>query len=430
LPKTQDLLILRRVTKAAISGADALTSNSPKSPSVRIASIDALRGFVMFMMIFVNDLAGGGKIVPDWMVHYYTRHGNASGMTFVDLVFPAFLFIVGMSIPFALGSRLNAGEPLWKIALHIVTRTGALLAIGILMVNCPSAASKLWEPEMFFSAILAFCTISPRAGATPSQVKFWRILSLCLRGIGYAGLIYCVVTWEGPKGEHIITLSPFDIRTSWYGILGKIGWSYFIAAVVFLVFRAHRTALLGCLALMFCFFAGDRNGSVGSWWIARHVVSLSDTVGSHAALTVAGVLLASILVAPDKRAHRSRMGFALLFVAGCAIAAMLLTGLYGISKEEATPAWCLWSCAITTAIWMGFYYLCDMAQIGAKPLVVAGQNVLLAYLLSEMLHNPLHLLSIGSEPVLAWVICRSLLWAFILLWLTVALNRVGFRLKL
>ena len=79
--------------------------------SERIVSIDALRGLVMFSMIFVNDIAGvSNTIVPPWMKHF---HGK-SGMTFVDLVFPAFLFIVGMSIPFALGSRLDRGEPLWK----------------------------------------------------------------------------------------------------------------------------------------------------------------------------------------------------------------------------------------------------------------------------------------------------------------------------
>jgi predicted acyltransferase len=256
------------------------------------------------------------------------------------------------------------------------------------------------------------------------------MLSLFLRLIGFAGLIYCAVTWQGPKGERIITLSPFQIRTSWYGILGKIGWSYLIAAAVFLVFRAHRTALLGCMAVMFCFFAGDRNGSVGSWWIARHVVSIADTVGSHAAISVAGMLLASILVAPDKRAHGARLGFAFLFVAGCAVAAMLLTGLYGISKEDATPAWCLWSCAITAAVWIGFYYWCDMASTGimAQPLAVAGQNVLLPYLLSEMIPNPFAYPHFA--PVLAWIVCRALLWAFVLLCLTVGLNRIGFRLKL
>jgi heparan-alpha-glucosaminide N-acetyltransferase len=384
----------------------------------------------MFMMIFVNDLAGGGKIVPDWMVHFYTRHGNASGMTFVDLVFPAFLFLVGMSIPFALGSRLNKGTPVWKVVLHIVTRAGALLAIGILMVNSPSAGSKLWERAVFVSAILAFATISPRSGTTPDRARFWKVFSLGLRLIGLAGLIYCFASWQGPNGEHIVTLWPFSIRTSWYGILGKIGWSYLMAATVFLVFRANRTALLGCVAVMFCFYAGVHNGPVGDWWISKHIVNLADSVGSRAAISVAGMLLASILVDPDKRAHAARLSFALLFIGGCAIAAMLLTGLYGISKEDATPAWCLWSCAITAALWIGCYYLCDMTEIGAKPLVVAGQNVLLAYLLSEMLPNPLGLLHFGGDPILTWIIARALLWATILLCVTAGLNRMGFWLRL
>jgi predicted acyltransferase len=95
--------------------------------SPRIISMDALRGVVMFTMIFVNDLAGApAKIVPPWMKHF---HGK-NGMTFVDLVFPAFLFIVGMSIPFALGGRLERGEPVWKTLLHIITRTLSLLLIG------------------------------------------------------------------------------------------------------------------------------------------------------------------------------------------------------------------------------------------------------------------------------------------------------------
>jgi hypothetical protein len=77
--------------KAAAKPA-AKSSKPPAALPVRITSIDALRGFVMFMMIYVNDLAGAGKIVPDWMVHFSDRHRGGSGMTFVDLVFPAFLF--------------------------------------------------------------------------------------------------------------------------------------------------------------------------------------------------------------------------------------------------------------------------------------------------------------------------------------------------
>src|SRR2546422_11754784 len=105
----------------------------------RVTSIDALRGLVMFTMIYVNDLSGA-KHVPWWMKHYSDSF-KESGMTFVDLVFPAFLFIVGMSIPFALGARIARGESIWRILRHVLVRTFSLLVIGILMVNSGSAPS-------------------------------------------------------------------------------------------------------------------------------------------------------------------------------------------------------------------------------------------------------------------------------------------------
>src|SRR6267378_4346077 len=141
-------------TPAAAANPDTGPFDSGRSS--RITSIDALRGFVMFTMIFVNDIAGvSNDIVPAWMKHY---HGK-SGMTFVDLVFPAFLFIVGMSIPFALGSRMNKGELIWKTILHVCARTFSLLVIGVLMVNESPSSEKmgwsdsLWTMLMFISAI-------------------------------------------------------------------------------------------------------------------------------------------------------------------------------------------------------------------------------------------------------------------------------------
>jgi predicted acyltransferase len=409
---------------------------SPKT--IRITSIDALRGFVMFMMIFVNDLAGAPeKIVPDWMVHFSDRHRHGSGMTFVDLVFPAFLFIVGMSIPFALGSRTAKGEPVWKISGHLLVRTLSLLAIGILMVNYESAAEPGagWSPHrwaylMFSSAILAFGTISPRS-VNVSMAKFWKIFSLCLRGIGIVGMIYCAFSFRGENGTRIITLSPFAINTGWYGILGLIAWAYLAAAIVFLIFRTHRTALLGCVVLMTCFFAADKHGFFENFWPARFV-DFGGTLGSQAAITVAGLLLATILVTPETATVRARTRFTLLFIMGFAAAAMLVNGLYGISKNDATPSWCLWSAAITAALWLGFYFVSDVCPVKwmARPLSIAGQNVLLAYLLSEMLPSPFNWIHFGEPPGLTWFVFRSAAWASVLLSATAGLNRAGFRLKL
>src|ERR1700722_12009492 len=184
----------------APASADApVTTAPPLTRSPRITSIDALRGFVMWTMIFVNDLAGAPKrLVPDWMVHFSDRHRTGSGMTFVDLVFPGFLFIVGMSIPLALGSRLNKGEPVGKIFLHVVTRTLCLLLIGIVMVHeRPNSealgwSSELWSYLMFTSAIFAFCSVSSpgKSESSAGSKRFFSILTIVLRTIGFISLIW------------------------------------------------------------------------------------------------------------------------------------------------------------------------------------------------------------------------------------------------
>lgn len=413
-------------------------ASAPQSVSAapRITSIDALRAFVMFTMIFVNDLAGAPeKIVPDWMVHFSDRHEHGSGMTFVDLVFPGFLFIVGMSIPFALGPRIAKGEAIWKIFSHVGVRTLALLALGILMVNGEGGAPPLWWATMFLSAILAFCNISPR-GAKPETAEFWKIFNLCLRGLGFAGMLYSAFAFNR-KGHHILTLFPFSIHTSWYGILGLIGWAYFAAAILFLIFRANRTALLGCVALMTCFYAADKNHFFENFW-AAHFVDFGGTLGSQAAITVAGLLLATILVTPDMTALKSRVKFTVLFILGFAFAALLVNGLYGISKNAATPAWCFWADAVTAALWLGFYFFCDVkpVKIISNPLAAAGKNVLLAYLISEMQESVFDLLHLGdwydglSEGSLAGAITRSALCGILILLAVTGLNKIGFQLKL
>ena len=411
----------------------------PAAPKAsRITSIDAVRGFVMFTMIFVNDLAGAPKeVVPDWMVHFSDRHRHGSGMTFVDLVFPGFLFIVGMSIPFALGGRLTKGEPVWKTTGHVILRTLALLAIGILMVNGESAAddqpgwsAEWWAYTMFLSAIFAFATISPpKAG--PGTAKFWRVGSLSLRCLGFAGMIYSAFTFHGRHERRIITLSPFSLNPDWYGILGIIGWAYLVAAIVYLIFRQHRTALLGCMVLLLCLYPADKQGLFDDFWLSN-IFGIGE-IGAHAAIVTGGLLLASVLVAADTVADWVRVRFTLLFATGCAAGALLVNGLYGISKNDATPSWCLWSCCTTAVLWLGFYLLSDVyrpAKIFAKPFSVAGQNVLLAYLLSEMLPSPFEWIHFASPPGLAWYVFRSAAWAVILLAVTAGLNRVGFRLKL
>lgn len=420
-----------------------LASSTPGAGAAqpqRLISIDALRGFTMFMMIFVNDLAGAGKIVPDWMVHFSDRHRGGSGMTFVDLVFPAFLFIVGMSIPLALGGRLAKGQSAWRILGHIGVRTLSLLFIGILMVNgTPDTKTLGWSGDwwcvlMYLSAIAAFSSFSPKASASESTRKAIRLAVVIVRATGLAMLIWLAFAYRGPNDERIITLAPFSLRTQWYGILGLIGWAYLVTCIVFLFFRDRRTAILGSMALLMCLFAADRKGLFEGFWL-NNIVGIGGTLGSLGAISVGGLLLGTMLQATDMTSLSSRTRFTFWFAAGCAAAALLLERTYGISKNSATPSWCLWSCAITAVLWYACYLISDVRSVKfiAHPLALAGKNVLLAYLISDLvpgLVNVLHVNYGGLAANLPAAITRSTLCGVLILLLSTGLNRIGFRLKL
>ena len=400
-------------------------SSSPCA--LRIVSIDALRGLVMFTMIFVNDLAGAPKgMVPAWMEHY---HGK-SGMTFVDLVFPAFLFVMGMSVPIALGSRLRKGQSMWRVAGHVMARTAALLFIGILMVNETPDTKMMgwsgtwWCVALYAAAIAAFCTVPSRA------------VTLTLRLAGYAVMTWLALEFRGKDGHQIITFSPLQIATDWYGILGLIGWAYLMTALVYLAFRTQRTALLGCMTLLMSFYAADHTGVFGDFWLGK-IVNIGEALGSHAAISVGGLLLATVVIGEDKLDLRARARFTLWFVLICAAAAILLNGLYGINKNEATPSWCLWACAVTAVLWFICHLVTDVRPVAfiARPLAACGSGVLLAYLLSEFfppLRDALHFDDWydGLATSLPAIVLRSAGCSIFLLAITSGLSRLGFMVRI
>lgn len=394
----------------------------------RITSIDALRGLVMFVMIVVNNLSPvPNTIVPWWMKHF---HGP-NGMTFVDMVYPGFLFIVGVSIPFALQSRLNKGESRLRTFGHVVVRWLSLLGIGIMMVNgTPNSeqmgwSGDLWVALMYAASILAFSVLIP---PRPEQAKTFRICSMLCRYVGLAAMVALALAFRHKGGWRMVSLSPFHIAHMWWGILGAIGWAYLMSSIAFLLFGANLVALLGCAVLMMCFYPD-------------HIANGTNTgivYGSHPAITAFGLVLGAMLLSTEAREVRARIYFTLLFIAGCAAAAWMLYGSYGISKEQATPSWCLIGCALTSALWLLFYWISDLQPVKfvSRPLALAGGNVLLAYLLSYFIPAALRAAGLGdwyaglAEPSLANALMRSVGTSLLVLALATGLNRAGFRLKL
>src|SRR5579864_5731038 len=106
------------------------------SPPERLLSIDALRGFDMFWIIGGDQLfrrlaALGDRNRTGW-IGDQLEHVEWAGFHFYDLIFPLFLFLVGVVLPFSLGKLQERHEPRARIYWRVLRRTVLLFALGVL----------------------------------------------------------------------------------------------------------------------------------------------------------------------------------------------------------------------------------------------------------------------------------------------------------
>ena len=107
-----------------------MSGSAPVQAPKRLVSLDVLRGVTIAFMIMVNDTGGRGA----WA---QMQHAAWNGFTATDLVFPTFLFVVGVSIVFAFQARLARGMTRAKLAWHTAARAGILILFGIVVNNFP-----------------------------------------------------------------------------------------------------------------------------------------------------------------------------------------------------------------------------------------------------------------------------------------------------
>ena len=103
----------------------------PPGPT-RLVSLDAFRGLTIAGMILVNNPGSWSYIYAP------LRHAEWHGWTPTDLIFPYFLFIVGVAIPFSFRRRLDAGARTTDLMRHVVRRSVILITLGIAMRAIPA----------------------------------------------------------------------------------------------------------------------------------------------------------------------------------------------------------------------------------------------------------------------------------------------------
>src|SRR2546428_6647857 len=100
-------------------------------PQPRLLSLDAFRGLTIAAMVLVNNPG-------TWAAVYAPlRHADWHGLTPTDVIFPSFLFIVGVAIPFALGARQARGDSRGAILLAALRRATIIFALGLLLHALP-----------------------------------------------------------------------------------------------------------------------------------------------------------------------------------------------------------------------------------------------------------------------------------------------------
>jgi len=317
---------------------DERAARSP-SPTQRLRSLDALRGFDMFWIVGGGALLGAWADSNDWAwldwAQSQTEHVEWNGFTFWDLIFPLFLFVAGVSLPLSFAARRAQGASDAGLAAHALRRGLTLVALGVV-----------------YNGLLKFDFANQRYCSV----------------LGRIGLAWMFAAW-------------ISIRTTWRG---QLAW----AVALLLGYWA---------ALMWIpvpgYGAGDLSpGANLTDWIDRTVLpgrlhrGVRDPEGLLGTVPAIATALSGVLAgqwlsrptAPATKASQLAMAGAALIALGAAWALVL-----PFNKNLWSSSFAVWCAGWSTLLLSIFYLVFDVAQWrrGALFFEVIGANAILIYFL-------------------------------------------------
>lgn len=391
---------------------------------IRVYSIDVFRAVTMMLMIFVNDLwtlAG----IPAWLGHVDAKE---DGMGLADVVFPAFLVIVGLSIPFALSKRIEKGETLFGTLQHVFFRTLALLTMGVFHVNLEQynkTYALLPKPIWQILITLAFFMIWLDYGKTKDSRK-WN--GFQIGGVVLLGILALLYKGGSPD-------APTWMGFHWWGILGLIGWAYLIASLVYLAFRENLMAYVGFFLFFLFFNSASKLGWLGFLEGIKPYVWISGN-GSNPAFAMAGVIAGVYY----KNYFVRGKGWNYALILGLSAVALLVFGfstrpLWGIHKIGASPSWVAICSGLSFLAFAMMIWLVDKGGKaawfeGIKP---AGTSTLTCYLLPYFHYAIYTMVGISLPLVLRTGligIVKCLLYALLIILITGFFEKRRIRLKI
>lgn len=360
----------------------------------RNPTIDLLRALTMAMMLMVNDF-WSVKGIPHWMEH---AAWGEDMLGFSDIVFPTFLFCVGLSIPYAITAMHRKGRSEGDVIRHILERSFALILMGAFICNYEYGIDPSIGYDRNVYSILM--TVAFFLVFNHYKNEGWAIRSLKLAG--WAVLMFLLITSRSPEGR---TFYPY-----WWGILGLIGWAYLFCALVYALSRKKSTNIL-VWGLLFLICLCCSETAPYSVLEGRSILSLPepnivqlilstlhlDNASSHL-LVMSGVLFTDIYLGKASQWTLSRKSISLLLLAvGCLVVAFMTHQLFITSKLIGTLPWIFYTLAIDMILYLMFDLAVPKGRTGMFSfLAPAGTATLTCYMLPYILY-PIVSLTIGWE---------------------------------
>ncbi|MBH8568984.1 DUF1624 domain-containing protein [Microvirga sp. STS02] len=327
---------MQRTTQAALETTGTAPLAEASQPG-RLISLDVFRGITVMAMILVNNPGDWGHIYPP------LEHAEWNGCTPTDLIFPFFLFIVGVSLVYALDGVKRQGGPQGAVLLRVLRRAGVLFGLGLLLSLYPKFDFSVVRIMGVLQRIaLVFLGCSVIFLKTNWRTQVWLMVSFL---IGYAVLMQLVpVPGFGPGN-----LEPATNLGAW------LDRTIFTEAHLW---KQSKTwdpeGLLGTLPAL----ATGLLGGLTAQWLRRR--------GPEPAAKVAW-----------------------LFVAG---GGLILLGLcwapwFPINKALWSSPYVLYTGGLAMAGLAALYWICDVQgyRRWTRPALVYGVNAILVFCLSALL---------------------------------------------
>ena len=332
--------------------ADIVRSTTLARPE-RLLSLDVLRGLTIAFMIVVNNQMGRAPF-------YELSHAAWNGFTATDLVFPTFLFLIGISTVLSTAARLARGATRQQLLLHTLRRALLLILLGFVVNNFP----------FFHLATARYYGVLPRIGLCYLVVGTLYLLSptwkdkavlavLCL--VGYWALMRFVAVPGFGVPTHSLPINDPD------GNLGAwLDRQLFTAPHLYERVRDPEGLLSTLPALATCLF-----GLLAGLWLR----TAQSTLRKAGALAGTGLLFLALGRAWDP--------------------------FFPINKKVWSSSYALFAGGWSLLLLAAAIYLIDVLRVGRpaadssrpeaaahpllyRPLLVLGTNAILAYLVSEL----------------------------------------------